>query len=145
MDKSLIRVRGTKKHAKIIVGLLLLFFLSGLTLHFWGSVLHHQTINNKIESIGGKILSIQDVVLEETPFLKTMLSRKGKRNTYPNTFYKVVYEKDRTKFIAWYRGVNGPFMIHSQTVDRNNNAIVESLENAKFIKNYGESWIFTKP
>jgi hypothetical protein len=135
---------GTKTGG-IIAGIIIVIALFVvLSLLVSGSYLHKQAIEETIKSLGGTVRSIETVELEQTPFISVMESRKGKRIGYANTYYKVVYEKDGTENTAWYRGVNGPFMTHSQTTDFNGNPIEETPENAPLINVYGEKWIFTE-
>ncbi len=64
---------------------------------------HFEEIRNKIKSLGGEIIQIEDVGYEESPFE----SSRG-----ANTIYKITYAKDGVRRVAWYRAINNPVNIH---------------------------------
>lgn len=137
-----IRKYGSKTGG-IIAGV---FFIIALVFFgvFWliGMQMHKYEINKMISSKNGEILSIKEVKLEDSPFLDTMESRIGKRKGHGNTFYKIEYTISSTKHIAWFRGVNGPFVPNRETTDYYGNIVEELPDNKGKIREYGQRWIF---
>ncbi|MCM3748095.1 hypothetical protein M3223_12095 [Paenibacillus pasadenensis] len=139
---SIFRKTGSKTVGIIVVSCLIfgIIFLTISTL-----VTNHMAkneIKRIISAKGGKVLNIQKVELEKSPFLDTMNSRKDTGGIYPNKFYKIDYMMDNKKAVAWYRAVNGIFTIRGKTTDIYDEAIKEKPENKERIRRYGERWIF---
>lgn len=143
LERRNMRVRkyGTKIGG-IIAIIALLFGLIIFSVGWYkGKELHKNKIEAMINSLGGHIQQIVEINLEESPYIGTMESREGKRHGYDNIFYRIVYEVNEEEHIAWFRGVNGPFVQDRETIDYSGNKIEEIPENREKIKQYGEKWI----
>jgi len=74
---------------------------------YWGlKNKHDKEINYFITSKGGEVVRIEESTFEGSPFKES-----GKLNT----IYKITYEKNGKKLVAWYRAINNFSNIHQVT------------------------------
>jgi len=138
----LIRKYGSKVGGTVAIIALVLAIIIFFVFWMMGKDLHKEEIYKTIKLKGGTVQQLIEVNLEDSPFIATMESRTGKRNDYDNTFYKIIYEVNNVKHVAWFRGVNGPFVQNRETKDYYGSVIEEISKNKSFIKEYGKRWIF---
>ncbi|WP_409340329.1 hypothetical protein [Paenibacillus sp. MBLB4367] len=139
---AVFRKKGSKIGGIIALACLIIGFIFLGIVWIVNSNIAKQEIRNVIKAHGGEVLSIHKVKLEESTFLDTMESRKGKRKQYSNTFYKIKYLKNNRELVAWYRSVDGIFSVKGETTDFYDKPIEEKPENKGLIQDYGERWIF---
>ncbi|WP_426451969.1 hypothetical protein ACP26L_07795 [Paenibacillus sp. S-38] len=137
-----VRRYGSKAGGFVAGLLLIISIILFAILWLSGKKIHTNEINKIIASKNGEVISIKEVKLEDSPFVDTMESRVGMRKGYDNTFYKIEYSTQGAKHIAWYRGVNGPFVLNRKNTDLNGNELKELPENKGKITNYDQRWIF---
>ncbi|MFC4779101.1 hypothetical protein ACFO9Q_20100 [Paenibacillus sp. GCM10023252] len=106
-----LRKTGTKTGGLIAVTCLIIGLIFFGIVYLVDNNKAENEIERVVQNLGGQVVSIHKVKLEESPYLDTMESRIGKREQYSNTFYKIKYSKNNNEFIAWYRSVNGIFPI----------------------------------
>lgn len=89
----------------LIFGML---FIAGIGLWgYWGlKNKHNAEINSFIASKGGEVIQIEESDIEMSPF-----NESGKLNT----IYKITYEREGKKLVAWYRAINNFSNIHQVT------------------------------
>lgn len=141
-SNSAVRVYGTKVGGIIATVGLVLVLIFCCIVWLVGMSMENSEIHKMIEAQKGIIQTIHKVKLEESPFLLTMESREGRRSSYANHFYKIVYVKAGEQHLAWYRSVLGLFTIKGTTTDFYHKPIDENIENKHLIKTYGDKWIF---
>lgn len=104
----------------IIMTLLVITAITLLFSHNQLEEKHEEEIRKVISSNGGVVVKIVRVEPEDSPFADEF--------NKSNVVYKITYNKDNTKLVAWYRGVNVVNNIHAKNPT--------ALQGG-----YGEKWI----